>query len=573
MGIRYVIHTKDEKGHIDEAVQHLAAESIILGRGGRSDVIFKSRLISLEHARVSEQGERLLIEDLGSFSGVYVDSEVVSKQTLKAGSRIKLGDIELSVNRDQGGWILLEERVERNTSAVEASIDEKARSLYITAHLPSYKTLSGIFVLGLLAIFFVWPNITGIFAWWSSGPISNQHAMIANNCQACHSSPFVPVQDQQCLACHKLSEHSKAMPFIVKDFRELDWRCAQCHMEHNGNHHFTNTESGLCTTCHARLQTLYPDTKQPNIESFTDHSQFMVGVKRELVEGRDFVVKVSLDDKDKLIDPTHIKLNHQVHLKPGIRGSKGPVTLACGDCHRLAGDKRSIEPITFEKNCQSCHPLTFDDRLPSSQVPHGSPDVVFNYLYAEYAKLFMAEHGTKAAEIVATRFRPGHEAAPVRAAESNPTREAVERESRSTEKLLFTKTACLLCHDVSEKKGGESSNLVGIDPQSGLMVSRYQVLNPEIPSRWMPASTFSHGAHQELRCDSCHRGVPNSTETSDVLMPGIAGCRDCHHDPGRAGKVDSSCVMCHSYHDPLDLEDGTKRRIEEVLYHLGDARK
>ena len=38
------------------------------------------------------------------------------------------------------------------------------------------------------------------------------------------------------------------------------------------------------------------------------------------------------------VDAASIKLNHKVHLKPDLKGPKGPVQLACRDCHLPAED-------------------------------------------------------------------------------------------------------------------------------------------------------------------------------------------------------------------------------------------
>ena len=50
-----------------------------------------------------------------------------------------------------------------------------------------------------------------------------------------------------------------------------------------------------------------------------------------------------------------------------------------------------------------------------------------------------------------------------------------------------------------------------------------------------------------MDCTSCHAGVPASQETSDVLVPGIQTCQQCHH-PG-AQAVEARCFECHTYHD------------------------
>src|SRR5262249_62353310 len=65
--------------------------------------------------------------------------------------------------------------------------------------------------------------------------------------------------------------------------------------------------------------------------------------------------------------------------------------------------------------------------------------------------------------------------------------------------------------------------------------------------RWMPHAKFNHDAHRGFTCVSCHEKAQTSTESSDVLLPGIATCRTCHA-PG-LDHAESRCFECHTYHD------------------------
>ncbi len=66
-------------------------------------------------------------------------------------------------------------------------------------------------------------------------------------------------------------------------------------------------------------------------------------------------------------------------------------------------------------------------------------------------------------------------------------------------------------------------------------------------------ANFTHAAHQTevTTCDSCH-AASQSTAASDVLIPGIDNCRECHGS-GFARRNDraqtpSTCIMCHAFH-------------------------
>jgi predicted CXXCH cytochrome family protein len=70
----------------------------------------------------------------------------------------------------------------------------------------------------------------------------------------------------------------------------------------------------------------------------------------------------------------------------------------------------------------------------------------------------------------------------------------------------------------------------------------------------MPKASFDHAAHAtgDATCETCHAAA-NSKVASDVLMPQIKVCRDCHGgetgtEGGRA-RIASPCASCHAYHD------------------------
>jgi hypothetical protein len=119
-----------------------------------------------------------------------------------------------------------------------------------------------------------------------------------------------------------------------------------------------------------------------------------------------------------------------------------------------------------------------------------------------------------------------------------------------------------LCHTIGDKKISEFELRENA-------TSQYRVLEPQIPERWMPSSIFGHGAHEEISCENCHVGVRNSTKTSDVLLPKIEGCRDCHVEHPEIGRITSNCILCHSYHDSTPMPVDRKRTVQEILGGLG----
>jgi pSer/pThr/pTyr-binding forkhead associated (FHA) protein len=67
-----------------------------LGRGD-VEIQLDDPFASSRHARITRQGHVLVIEDLGSTNGTYLNEEPLSgPQPLHAGDRIRIGDSEFS---------------------------------------------------------------------------------------------------------------------------------------------------------------------------------------------------------------------------------------------------------------------------------------------------------------------------------------------------------------------------------------------------------------------------------------------------------------------------------------------
>ena len=67
-------------------------------------------------------------------------------------------------------------------------------------------------------------------------------------------------------------------------------------------------------------------------------------------------------------------------------------------------------------------------------------------------------------------------------------------------------------------------------------------------SRYFLHGWFDHEDHKQEQCTSCH-AAETSDSAADLLLPGIAQCRDCHQgESATQAEVPSGCAMCHSYH-------------------------
>ena len=106
----------------------------------------------------------------------------------------------------------------------------------------------------------------------------------------------------------------------------------------------------------------------------------------------------------------------------------------------------------------------------------------------------------------------------------------VAEQAAAAEDLLWRKT-CAECHTLNFSGG---NSLPAIAPS-------------RITTRWLPHANFSHDAHRMVTCVSCHASVATSQLTSDVNLPSVRVCQQCH--VARASAAPAGCFECHTYHD------------------------
>jgi hypothetical protein len=429
-------------------------------------------------------------------------------------------------------------------------VSKQAKSFDVGHHLPSLRILVICALVVTAAALFAGPRFA---TRWrnaaSGGAISNHHRLIEADCAKCHSSPFRAVPDEKCTTCHVANPHTKTMPELVSAHPEFKLRCVSCHKEHHGEASLIQHDSRLCTRCHAQINQLAPSTTQPSIPDFAHHPEFAVlawrGNTSELVKAR--------LDEPNLRDSNQLKFSHSAHLDR--KGAPGQLSLECKSCHVTGDDGKQMQPISYARHCERCHPIKFDPRLKDSFLPHGDAKKAFMSIKAELARLYVerglapvspqspsespdTEREKRRKKKERRTQRPKAQAEPEAGLGIDPKK--LDEESRDDELGLFTPGgACFMCHDVEKVAPSETANQ-----------PRFLVLSPRLPVKKMPAARFDHDAHRLESCESCHGKVRESTSASDILLPRIARCRECHADSGKPGKVDSPCLQCHGHHLP-----------------------
>lgn len=406
---------------------------------------------------------------------------------------------------------------EKNNSEMEA--------LSITSFLPSVNVLSAIIVVICAVVYFLWPQLyPPARQTYSVGDVSVHHSFANRSCETCHTASFQRVSDGACSSCHKLTSHIPTDNKLHEIHAAKEGMCIDCHTEHKGE--LIRKSDTQCLQCHSNMDSLLAlanvtDKKVQNVASWRSHPEFNTSP-----------------------DTATLLLNHAVHLKEGLQGDKGPETLHCGSCHTMDVRNERMNPIKYETHCGRCHTLEFDERASGTQVPHGDVQNVLTFMQGVYARMALT------GKVKIVRGDEDRLLDPTSIQSPQFVEGAIWKEVRSAETVLFTKTGCVLCHQVSKVEG---------TPLPG--TPRYEVKKVSVNSIWMPKADFAHSAHQQLKCESCHGDVSKSEKSTDLLIPKKEKCMECH----AASPELSNCVTCHDYHDPIPLERNKQRSTEELL--------
>jgi hypothetical protein len=445
---------------------------------------------------------------------------------------------------------------------------------------------------------------------YSRGPVASVHAAWDAKCEACHVD-FSPMSgqnvltslggrpaghgsaaDARCETCHAGPPHH-----LKQQLPDKTPSCGGCHREHQGrDFSLVRLADSDCTRCHGDLQANSLDPEQVTfartVTDFArDHPEF-----RSVKE-----------------DTGKLKFNHKIHLAPGqviTPGQERPFTLGritdptertryanrqdkkedsdlvqldCRSCHQLDSGDFGFErgkpegmlaaaapgratgayflPIKYENHCKACHPLTFDKQVVGKDnaplaVPHRlQPDEVNKFLWGAYADYYKSKQYPDLDQRIKEWLAETPN--PMRPLPGKLTREEEEKARSEIVKgvnaarvflyqnkvakadrfLVSGKTSCGECHHIELGDGQASQRIV----------------QPAVKDVWFEHARFNHASHKALDCRACHDKAYASESEKDVLVPGIANCRQCHapadHANGQAvGGARHDCTECHNYH-------------------------
>jgi hypothetical protein len=587
----FVLRTITHRSGGGEIVREARFEinDLRIGRGNDCDVQVPDLAVMLHHARLHRGADGSLEIEALSSAGLEVDGTIVSRRRLDPAraTRIALGAHALTVGPEQDGAITVTlERVAALSDA--ADVKDELRVFSLAGTWLGKRALAWGLALLVLGLFLVWPvsayltrearpmpaaaattappkQIWQADAAWSPGQLSGAHASLQNDCAACHQKAFVAVRDETCQSCHTtIHEHAKmdrlqiagahdglkgqARAFIASSFNLPEGRCASCHSEHEGAKGAAAAKPSICADCHTGLSKRLPDTPLLDAGDFgRDHPEFRPAVVTAPSFGEPTRQRISLSDKPR--ENSGLKFPHKLHLSTGNavarmaqalgKGAGYGAPLECASCHRPESGGARFVSVEMERDCGSCHSLAFSraDGVVRT-LRHGKP---------EQAALELRDFLNLRGPTVQNRRVPGDSFLLSRDRNRAAFSGSVDDRVRS---IFRPGGVCFDCHVITPST------------KPGALAATIQPVN--LTRRYMDRGWFSHNDHQTqvTPCTTCHF-AKQSSDARDLLLPGIATCRDCHTGTHpEKGKVTSGCASCHSYHDgsPLASQRNAARR-------------
>ncbi len=574
--VRTVSHTAT--GREIRRERAVSSASVTVGRATTNDIVLPDLAVEQHHATLEPgAGEQLRMHAAGSRTFAH-DGRSTTEAVFDPanGGEFTFGSYVLALARESDGTIA----ITVTSREKDAGARDAVRGFELASAMPGKRALAWLGLAAVLIAFLaipVWSHLSraervpgadgrdqvAMDSAWSAGKLSLAHHGLEDNCEACHVEPFQSVRDETCLTCHEgIGDHAMK-PRLATSRGPMDWgdaiqwdaaaffgkegpeSCTTCHSEHEGAGRMEPAAQQFCADCHGTMDKRLTDTDLANAGDFgTSHPQFQALVYTQ--PGSTKATRISLAGTPR--EDHGLRFPHDLHLSQsgGVARMANSLPryddgLVCADCHRPRADKVGFQPIEMEEDCESCHSLVYD-RVGSTfrTLRHGDVD----QMRADLAAMDRSPRRAAAPN----RRRPGEFARGGRYFQDfgRPTRNYI-----GVRQALSRDGVCGECHLPSTENG------------------RPSVVPVTLRRSYIMGGTFDHGPHEQEECTTCH-AAESSNSATDVLLPVIKQCRDCHlgEDAAKA-EVPSGCAMCHSFHPPsgrkpADHPDGSQETIARL---------
>ncbi|WP_298336560.1 cytochrome c3 family protein [uncultured Erythrobacter sp.] len=564
----FLIRTIDVAKSGREIVRDRTVEqsALTIGRAKDSDIHLPDLKVELEHLQLSDAGSGMLeARALGELP-FDLDGQTVTQGTIdpNAGGEIAVGPALLAISRDGDGPV----QIIIKPAPKENAANEPEAGFLLASAMPSKRAMAWTFFGLIFVLLLSVPVISHQFrdrvendpedlnkgavlmdASWSTGDLSMAHHDLEDNCEACHQTAFVSVQDETCITCHEgLDDHAKMdrqltgmPPFSTGDAIQWDigqalgkegpLGCVSCHTEHEGPVKLEASDQKFCADCHNDMDVRLTDVAFGNAADFGEkHPQFRPKFYTEHFDKE--AKRISLDSEP--VEKSGLVFPHDIHVSEAGGAARMAMSLSqygapleCSDCHEKDENAPGgFKPVVMEDSCEACHSLVSGSVGGAFRsLRHG--DVVD--LMEDLARVNLGSRRT----VVTGRDRPGQYSSSGRyyANFGRPMRAYI-----AINRALEKGGTCGDCHLRTTSDG------------------RPDLIPVNIPDKYIHGGFFPHAAHGDdvAECTDCH-AADTSGEATDLLIPDLDSCRDCHLGETAIETeeiVPSSCAMCHGYHTP-----------------------
>lgn len=552
----------------------VSSRRVRLGRGTGNEIPLSDIRVDITAAAMFPLGDGITIEALGP-SPMRVNGVAAKAAAIRPGDKIDIGPYSIRVEPPAPGVdaVLtielvqpLGDSLDRLMSHCRIGLEKtglsKRRTAWIgfitvlliamVAPLVVYlsgsrasldKTIAGINPMAIVSLL------------WKPGELSNSHRFFAAECTTCHERPFVRVADSACLGCHQnVGSHIAAGQQLGGMQKVLDAsRCTDCHEEHRGAHAIIVSEARLCVNCHASIAETTPAADVRNVTGFpSGHPQFRVTVVADPAKAK--LERVAVDASPPPLDRPGIKFAHAAHLVPNGFPALGIKPLDCANCHVPELSGQGFRPVTYNKQCASCHALDFDRQelpWPNARVPHGDDVGIEGAVWNFYAGKALQGGLIEQSDATVTRRLPG---APLRRAADATGVDPQQWVAQKTEAALRTivldkNRGCAYCHYGTGPDGEfQVPELSRADNGPPTAPTGRLVAPVALQTRFFPHARFDHAKHSAVRCEQCH-DARTAEKVGEMLVPGITNCAQCHGAEKAALHAQSTCTSCHGFHN------------------------
>lgn len=541
----------------------VSVDVIAIGSAANSTLQLLGAAIAASHAAIRAAGDGFSIAARGG-SRITVNGREVASSALAEGDVVAIGKHQLRRVAAPAGFDLALE-IQLDDTAAPSEYERAFRTDLDQTWLSRRRASWLLFLLVPLLAFAI-PLLAALMHrsdapvqakaphWlpddtlWSTGMLVPAHQQAAGErCETCHRKFFTHVRDPDCKKCHENIEDHVSPAHLALTKLGPKERCAECHREHDapGNSLIVSVNSA-CTDCHASSDTRFGTLQVDAVSSLNQHPEFKATLLQPtqqqagtgtLLEWRPVRTAIG-----KAREQSNLKFSHAQHLDPNkVLSQNDNRPLSCTNCHVLEADGEHFIPVTMASTCGSCHELTFDERAPQRQLPHGKPRDAMLMLEDYYARQSVDPAAPQRTSL--RRRLPDRE--PDAEQCSGAPFECGMRRAAQEILTQFTRRGCISCHVVQDSHVSD-------------VHERFEVQPVRLQRDYFTDTHFNHRIHAiqkdltgDAACLSCHK-AKQSTQSAELLIPAAAQCRECHGDAGTPERIDLACVGCHSYH-PVSL--------------------